>query len=615
MDGIPFRELSNSVLKQIESVEVLRGPQGSLYGANSESGLIIVNTKTPSEEFSGEVRLTGAHYSSGETFEGSGFITGAIVPDTLSGSIAFSKVREDAYVKNLGASTDDEAYIDETFLQGRLRWTPSDRLTVNATAYWRDLNAPGIFDQQYVPLDIDHYNNFYADQFNGGRKIAEWTALEDAPKKTTEEEFVAGVSATYALDYGVIDVAASYRSLDEDAQGLDFDLTASPIVAGQEIEAEKYKHIEVRFSSPEGDRFDYILGAAYYEESEERTLATFVGPGTAASYNAAPAQRQEGEDISVFGSANLYVTPKLKFGAGLRYESAKRHTLQRPGELDLGFGSTVSYQQADRSKTFDILLPRVSVLYKVTEDFSLNASVARGYIPGGFNLSAIQNGVLDEDIISYDSETLWSREIGFKWRSADRKLRASGALFYITSNNWQEIQIALDDQGRPVSSDYIGSNASIRSLGAEFEMHWQPTQALSVDTHIGYVDAEYRELVLDSDTDLRGKRVQFVPEYDAGIALRYEWASGFFVRGEADWTGKTPLRARGDAVQKAVTTFGVQVGYAGNGYSIRLYGENLTNERRAGGLAIDNLAFGADGTHYAPLDAPRIIGVELEANW
>ena len=615
IDGIPFRELSNSVLNQIESIEVLRGPQGTLYGANTESGLIIVNTKQPTDALDGEFRLTGITFPSGEGVEVDGSVSGPLVTGKLSGSLAFNVAQEDAFVKNLGAPDGDGGQIEERFVQGRLRWTPNERLTMNATAYWLDLDAPGVFDQQYVPLDLSLYNTLYADFFNGGRRADDWTTFEDAPKRTTEEEIVAGLSAEYVLDYGKIDFAASYRELEEDARGLDFDQTATPVVSGLEAEKEEFKTAELRFTSPDGAWFDYILGASYYEDFEERTLASFVGPGDINSYIPAPPQRAESEDISVFGTANWRLLPKLRISTGVRYDRAKRRTIQREGELDLGFGSVIAYPNADLSETFDAVLPRFSAHYKITDDWSVHTTSARGYIPGGFNLVAVQQGFVDDDIISYDSETLWSHEVGFKFRSADRRLRLSGAVFHITSDNWQEVQIATDATGRPVSSDFIGSDASIRSRGVEFEAAWRVNEALSVEAHVGYADAVYRDLQLTEALNVRGQPVQFVPEYDANLALRYEWPFGAFVRAEAGFVGETALRSRGDAVQPAVETLAFQAGYETDHFTVRFFGENLTNERRASGLAIENLAFGTDGNFYAPLDAPRIFGLELEARY
>ena len=617
IDGIPFRELNNAVLNQVQSIEVLRGPQGTLYGANTESGLVVVTTRQPTSDPQASFRLTGTSFSSGTGVELDGFMSGPLAGDNLAGSFAFKRGREDSYVENLGTSTGETGHINDTFLQGRLRWAPNADLTVNATAYYRDMDAPGVFDTEYVPLDLETYNRLYADLYNGGRRAGDHTTFNDAPKYTREEEYVVGVSANYALDYGMIDMALSYRQLDESAAGLDFDMTAAPILAGLEAEYGEYTHAEIRFSSPESERFDYLVGVSFYDEYKERTLATFLGQGDLDSYNYAPTQEATAQDVSVFGSANWSpsVAPDLRLGFGLRYDRAKRGTLQRAGVLDLGYGSQVAYRDADLSETFEALLPRVSLRYTVNDSLSVYASAARGYIPGGFNLTAVQDGYTEADVISYDSETLWSREVGFKWRSRERGLRASGAIFYITSDNWQEIQIATDDSGRPVSSDYIGSNASIRSQGVEFEASWDVTDGLSLDGHVGLVDAEYRDLLIDSQTNVRGRPIQFVPEYDGLLAARYEWPAGFFVRAEASFTGENPLRARGDIVQEAVAVYGLQLGYETDRFGIRVFGENLTDERRASGLAVQNLAFGDDGLFYGPLDAPRIIGVELEANF
>ena len=615
IDGIPFRELNNAVLNQIESVEVLRGPQGTLYGANTESGLIIVTTKAPTNEFEGNLRANWSDFPSGQGYGLDGAVSAQLVEGKLAGALAFKAGHEDAYVKNLASSIGESGHIDETFLQGRLRWTPTDRLTVNTTAYWLDIDAPGLFDQQYVPLNLELYNGNYGQAFNAGRLATDWTTFEDAPKHTKQEEFVAGVSANYRLDYGSLDFAASYRDVSEDAAGLDFDLTAAPFVAGQEADSDDYTNFEIRFSSPEGGSFDYIAGASYYQSTEVNTKASFLGFGDLNSYIAAPPQREDSEDVSIFGSANWYVTERFRVSGGLRYERADRSSIQRAGELDIGFGDVIVYPNAELDETFEELLPKLSAHYKVTNNFSVHATIARGYIPGGFNLVAVQQGFLDDTVLSYDSETLWSREIGFKWRSGDRRVRAAGAVFYIVADNWQEIQVATDADGRPVSSDFVGSDASIRSRGFEAEIAWDVTDAFSIDAHVGYVDAEYTDLQLDANLNIGGQTIQFVPEYDAGVSLRYSWPAGVFLRAEAGFNGEMPLRARGDAVQESVGILGLQIGYENDRLSVRLFGENLTDERRASGLGIENLAFGTDGLFYSPLDAPRIVGIEIETRF
>src|SRR5688500_730186 len=240
IDGIPFRELNNAVLNQVESIEVLRGPQATLYGANSESGVIVVRTKAPSDEPHAELRLTATDFSSGSGVETDGFFTGPIHGDTLSGSLAFVASQEDAFSKTLTSSIGEPGEIREGFLQGRLRWTPNDRLTLSALAYYLDTDAPGMFSYEYLPKDIGLYNATYADTLNVGRRVRDFTSLNDAPKHHDESEAVLGASATYLLDSGKVDAAASFRRESSDSRGLDFDSTASSIVAGAEKDRDEF---------------------------------------------------------------------------------------------------------------------------------------------------------------------------------------------------------------------------------------------------------------------------------------------------------------------------------------------------------------------------------------
>jgi iron complex outermembrane receptor protein len=615
IDGIPFRELSNAVLNQVESIEVLRGPQATLYGANSESGVIVVRTRAPGNQPHGELRLTATDFSSGSGIESDGFLTGPLLDDTLAGSLSFVAAREDAFSKTLTSSIGESGEIREGFLQGRLRWTPNDRLTVSALAYYLDTDAPGMFSYEYLPRDTDLYNATYANTLNGGRRVQDFTSLNDAPKNHDEYEAVLGASVTYLLQSGKIDAAASFRRESSDSRGLDFDSTAASIVAGAEKDRDEFWNAELRYSSPVSERFEYMVGVAVYDEFKRNTKGTFLGSGNLDSYVYAPGQEAEGRDYSAFGTAtySLPQLPQLKISAGLRYDHAERSTLQTAGTLDLGFGSVIAYPNADLSADFEVLLPRVAVRYEVSDDVTWYGSIAQGWVPGGFNLAAVQAGFTDPGILLYDKETLWSRELGFHWRRG--RLRTSGAVFYITSNNWQDIQVASDTNGRPVTSDFIGSDASIRSRGFEVEVQWDPTAALSLTAHLGYVDAEYRDLQIDDATNARGRRVQFVPEYDGLFAIRYAWPKGYYVRAEATATGEMSLEARGRAVQSAVAMYGLQLGFERERYGIRLFGENLTNERRMSGLAVENLAFGSDGNFYGPLDAPRIVGIEMEAKF
>src|SRR5688500_3172434 len=265
IDGIPFRELRNAVLDQVESIEVVRVPQATLYGANSESGVIVIRTRDPGIDPGAELRMTGTRFSSGSGLEGDGFLSGPIAGNTLAGSLAFAASREAAFSKTLTSSIGEPGEIREGFLHGRLKWTPNDRLTVSALAYRLETDAPGMLSYEYLPKDIDSYNATYRTTFNAGRSVGEFTSLNDAPKHHDETETVLGASATYLLDSGKLDAAVSFRREDADSRGLDFDSTAASLVAGAEKDSDEFRNAELRFSSPSGAGFEYLLGVSFYE--------------------------------------------------------------------------------------------------------------------------------------------------------------------------------------------------------------------------------------------------------------------------------------------------------------------------------------------------------------
>ncbi|MEM7431042.1 MAG: TonB-dependent receptor [Pseudomonadota bacterium] len=615
IDGVPFRELSNAVLNQIESVEVLRGPQSTLYGANSEAGLILIRSRRPTDTWTSEFRLTSATYNGGDGSNGiDGFVAGPISGDTLLGSLAFKVSTEDAYISNPASSIGEPGEVNEHFLQGRLIYEPNDDLTVRATAYILDVDAPGLFEQEYSPIDIDLYNQSYADLFNAGRNVGEFEFLNDVPKQTDERDIIGGISAEYRLASGTLRGSASYTDLDKDSAGLDLDLTALPSVGGRDLEEEKVLSAEISFTSNDNDAFEYLFGAAWYKEERKQALGTAFGPATLDSYLFSPTQVADGEDFSVFGSATFALPVSgLSATLGLRYDHADRSTRQSAGVLDLGFSQLI-FQDIALNETFEEWLPRLVVSYEASESVNWYASASKGYIPGGFNLTAAQADVADE-VVRFDKESVWSYETGIKIRLADGKGYVNLAAFHIESDNWQEVQVLFNDQGQVISSAFIAAAASIESTGFEIESVYYASDQLKFIAGIGLANAEYRDFQVSETENLRGNAVKLVPDLDANLAARYEFDNGFFVRGELSYIGETPLDERANAVRDAVTLLNAQMGYEGERYSVRLFAENLADERLESGLAFENFGLGSDGNFYAPLDAPRVVGIELEARF
>ena len=135
--------------------------------------------------------------------------------------------------------------------------------------------------------------------------------------------------------------------------------------------------------------------------------------------------------------------------------------------------------------------------------------------------------------------------------------------------------------------------------------------APSLSGSFGYADSVYRYL-FNGTENLAGNRVKLVPEYDANLTARYAHSGGIFARAAVNFTGAMALDERSYRTQGATTTIDLQLGYEKRGWTARLFADNLTDERRMGGLGFENLTFGTDGNVYGSLEAPRIVGIEIE---
>ncbi len=134
VDGIPFRKLREQTLGTVEQIEVLRGPQGTLYGANTESGLIVIRTRQPSDAFEGEVTGSGFGFGNGIGGDMRLAMGGPLIEDRLMASMVASYSHADSFVRNIGSSIGEDGQLSEAFVQGKLRWTPSADVTLDLLA-------------------------------------------------------------------------------------------------------------------------------------------------------------------------------------------------------------------------------------------------------------------------------------------------------------------------------------------------------------------------------------------------------------------------------------------------------------------------------------------------
>jgi len=298
---------------------------------------------------------------------------------------------------------------------------------------------------------------------------------------------------------------------------------------------------------------------------------------------------------------------------GGRYEWAERSSRQAEQRFELPTGVLIT-PAVDLETDFHEFLPKVAVDLDRGEQGLLYASAARGWLPGGFNLAAAAPDIA-EGLVQFDSERLWSYEVGFKTRLVERRLRISGAAFWIEADTWQEFTIARTPSGAVASTTVVTSDSDVRSRGVEAEVAWSPSERLDLALGAAYTDSEYRRYPFGPEVDFSGNRPPFAPEFEVTARADWRFAERFAARASVAVQGDTALNPDNTVVQDTYVLLDVSLSYQRGPFTATLFADNVTDEAYFAGLAFDHFAFGADGVSYAPVGAPRAVGAELEWRW
>lgn len=622
---------SFGAMKDVERAEVLRGPQGTLYGRNTIGGAINVITKAPTPEFTGDAEIGVSNFNGYELF---GAVGGPVTEDgKLMFRVAGWHTERDGYVTNLATGNKFQG-VDNSGARGRLTFQPTEVLSIDLTAEYLhdgDKAAFAGFNQGTGPSATGAPANprtvFFAaasrlpnqvlpESLRRGRWSADPTLDRDAyayigrVELETETATITSISALRKLD-----VADS-----RDLEGSSLD-----ILFQDSKESSKQFTQELRLTSnPDGPasfggKLDWIVGAFYYHDSSDRTDMFRVGvdsavraaAGTPAFDTASSDYRIE--SYALFGQATWHATEQFEVTLGGRYSKDKKRARQTGATTDALPIIPAAFDVTNRAEysSFD---PRVVATYKFTPDVNVYASYSTGFKSGGFQYvpfnAASANTLFDpEDIKTY--------EVGLKSDWLDRRLRVNMAGFYYDYRNLQVSRI-IDTPSGPQT---LISNAATSTVkGIEVEMFLRPIRNVELSATYGYLDATYdkyvfnlgQNLVFDGTALVRAPKNTLnlgaewtIPVDDNRLTLRADYAvlSKFYHEpgeGNAIYGSGIPLtREAGYGLLDLRTT------YQMDAFRINIYATNVTNKKyRRTVNALGNTIIGFAGQ-------PSIYGVKL----
>lgn len=593
VDDVPIGEASgfNTYLIDVDRVEVLRGPQGTLFGTNTLAGTINTLTRKPGKTLEALGVVSAGNYGQ---INAAAMVSGPLISDVLSGSFAATYRDRDGFskIRTGGTANDDNGFG----ARAKLRFTPNDQLDAtlsidtdytNVSPYYYKLTNQLTAGAGPVALDP----NIHDDIVEGG------------PQRNKSARRINGASlnVTYDLSgYTLTSITGSRQT----HYGLarDADYTAFNRLFSSSTKSFQQTSQEFRIASPDHERFTWLAGAFYFWSKAKTNGSTLVGPDyvispgvTAGMLQAAgqlpnpyiiPSTNNTTTDTSyaAYGSANYAITDQLKVQAGLRYTSEDIDTLIKPA--------------THFSKTEHNLSPSLSVTYKASEDVNLYGTVSQGWYRGGFNTQA----VITVGDRAFRPEKLINYELGVKSYWFDRRLLANAAVFYMDYSNLQRTQGFLIN-GAQVSTTTNAASTTVK--GVELELQARPIEGLSLTARYGYQDASYASYknaptftaTGPQTLDLSGTSLPFAPKTSASLIGRYElpigkgwraWIAGDVGYKSAYQLNSGPVSLVPFFVVKPTTLVDLNLGVETEDgrWSVGLYGRNIGDERYKTGLDI-----------------------------
>lgn len=592
----------------LERIEVLKGPQGTLYGRNTTGGAINYIAVKPSEELQGGLRVSAGTF---DTYQVEGAIGGAIA-DGVRGRFAFVRNYSDGYVRNLldgertNGSNDwairalldvdlsDSVTVQLNFHGGEVDTLPAEYRLVGtldgpfgAVCSNEQIEARACVDT----LGYGGAENFHAGSYN-----------------RTQHLKVKNYGGSARLDYdagsftltsiSAYDTNDKFHPEDSDAspfRNLEIDYGVDSDTFTQEFRA-----------AGGGETYNWLAGLYYLHEDLNQDQSVYVlldldtlfgpGAGDGGAQIARSLSDQKTESYAAFGQADFTIAEGLKLTLGGRYTYEEKSfavdgllAIQGIGAPSGTIGELQPIWGFAREIDDGAFSGRVALDYQATDDLLLYASISTGYKSGGFNGGFLSSdpGDAEAQVEPIKPETVIAYEAGIKSDWLDKKLRINGAVFYYDYSDLQVFNLIPAVEGGSGFPVQVLANAkSAEITGAELEVVARPTDDLTLSANFGFLDTSLGSFVTDAGEDFTGNRLALSPKFSfTGIGtyeIPFEDGSTVKLQGVASYRSKQFFDIRNDPllVQDGFWLLDARISYtsADGRWEVAAYGKNLTDE-------------------------------------
>jgi len=612
VDGVYIEKGNGAHLDffDVGRVEVLRGPQGTLYGRNSTGGAINLITKSPTDDLDLRIGLEIGSYSKRRVDVS---ISGPIVKDKVKARLTISDGEHDGYVKNLiGPDPFDE---DFTGSRGKVQITPLDNIDILLSADYFESENNGIGKKL-----LNDQGNIMAMGTAAGIPSSGmipsdfWTVALDGDQSFEETNSGLMGRAVIKLPKNMTFTSiTAYRGYDMDFR---IDLDGSPVHGQHYAWNEDNEQFSQEFQlHATWEKWQWLAGLYYYNWQGSFDLYFHEFDGGYELEQFLTDSEVETTAWAGFCHVTFTATDKLSFGAGLRYSYEEKSFSTALRVLLFGVYEYANMPNTLFEEDYSAVTPKFEVNYKPNDDLLLYAIASQGFKSGVLEWQNLFEGFP----VEVDPELLWSYEVGCKSDWFNKRLRANVSAFYYSYTDLQ-VSTFITTPGE-ISAKQVTTNAAEASIyGTELELTARPVAPLTLNASISYLNTEFDSFIsVDPATgdpiSVEGNRLPVAPEWKVVLGAQYVLPlkdHGFLtLRGALTYTDDFYFTEHEDPLQMhdayTLVNAGVRFETANGRWAVEAYGRNLTEEEYTHHTSV--LAIYPDVS--AALGLPRTYGLQL----
>jgi iron complex outermembrane receptor protein len=585
IDDIDFsRSGAAATLFDVEQIDILRGPQGTAYGANALAGLITLKSKDATEDLDVHFESTIAEYNTRSVGLAVG---GPLIENTLLGRFAIHTNKSDGYTENKFLNKDNTNNRDETTIRTNLKWLATDKLTLSL---------------KYLHLDID--NGYDAFTFDNSRNT-----LSDQPGRDSQKTNAFSLRADWDISSAVrMESILSHSnsdleySFDEDwSYDGQFNAALFPYSSFDQYQRDRNNDsVEFRLLSNKDGRIfngstDWVIGF-YYAAQDEDLVRNYT------YLTEVFTSRYDTKNTAVYGQFDSALTEKLTLITGLRVEYWQADYLD---------SNSIN---ADPNET--LYGGKLGLNYQFTPELLAYTSLSRGYKAGGVNT----DGRLPNSALGFDTEYLWNLEAGLKSSWLDDTLNTNINVFYAQRKD-QQVQSSLLTVRPDLSTEFVGyltNAAEGENMGIEAELDWLVTNDWRLFANLGLLRATFEEYEDPNGIDVSGRDQAHAPKYQFAAGTEYYIGQNWTLKANVEGKDGFYFSDRHNVKAKSYALANASIEYAIESWRVNLWGRNLFDKDyavRGFGSFGNNPGNGYITETYTQQGEPRVIGLTLSYDY